>query len=364
MWSFLKTWWSGLFEQDLRPAPRSARDPDTNAIADEAIAAAATPAADAASAQPSPTDWWVVPDETGEARRPPEDVLVDRELFGQLTRVLDDPALELPRLPDVARDALNSLRDAQVDYRKLAECVGRDPAVAAEVLKVANSVLHRRLHEVRDLEAAFTRLGQRTIRSVILGVSFKGLVIRTGGPQRTIGEELWRGSTAAAVLMRELCDFGTLRSEEAFLLGLLHDLGSLVILKVVYDFQQCHGRTVSRAAFDRLCEQWHQHVGMRMATNWNLPDPLPALIGSHHAAPAADDPYRRDRLLLQLVDGACVLLGCAKGPRRGLLTLPAAEELGWAARPNIRARLERLPEQVREALAADAPGTPASTTQT
>ena len=78
------------------------------------------------------------------------------------------------------RRALVMLRDPSVDFGRLAELIEQDPATSAQLLKVANSVAYGGINKVARLDLAFARLGCRTLRSVILAITTKGLMIRTG----------------------------------------------------------------------------------------------------------------------------------------------------------------------------------------
>lgn len=364
---FVRRWLSSLFPPDADITPLQAADPDAQPqvlSADTAAQAEVRPAAgtqtgESASAAPAEEDipaglmWWI-PREAPAAAPDPSQAgrKIDRSLYDQLARVIDDPGLELPHMPQVAQRALHALRGDDANYRKVAELVEQDQVLAAEILRVANSVSYRGLREIRQLDLAFARLGLRTLRSVILGATLKGLSIRTGGDHKTLGEELYQRSFAAGVVLRHLAPRFKLPEDESFLVGLLHDIGMLVILKVANEYQQYHGRTVDRPLFDRLCTDWHQHVGMRLADAWNLPDPLPELIGTHHKDPADDDPLKTYRLLIMTSDAASALLGYAPYEPLDFFNLPCVQRLGLADDLPTRKLLADIPGLLAERLEA------------
>ncbi|MBK8916168.1 MAG: HDOD domain-containing protein [Phycisphaerales bacterium] len=299
--------------------------------------------------------WWKGP--TTSAPAPSTSAaLIDQELFDALTRTLDDPEIELPRMPAVADKALMQLREAAVDFRSLADVVQQDPALTAQVLRVANSVAHRGFTEIRTLDLAFARLGQRTVRSVILGTTLRALAIRTGGATRSIGEELWRASLASAAVCGELAGRVGESEDDAFLSGLLHDIGNLGVLKVCYDHAQGRSARIEPALFADLAARWHEHLGMRLAGAWGLPDPLPELIGNHHRAPRPGDPLEKRRNLLRLTDVLVAMLGYTPttlSPAAALEGAPdalqtaAAVALGLSANDETCEWLGGLPDRVR-----------------
>jgi len=293
--------------------------------------------------------WW---DEPSEApARLENNEPIDRTLYERLVHVVDDPELELPRVPQVAQRVLTLLSDENVDFQRLARLTEQDPSLAAEILRVANSLAFRGVSNVSRLDLAFTRIGSRTLRSVVIGASMREFAIRTGGEERTVGEELWRHALAAAATAAALARRLGHREDEMSLAGLLHDVGSLGMLRVVHDYQRTHGRRVGRPLFERLVREWHEHLGVRLAEAWNLPAPLPELIGAHHSLPADDDPYRDQRLMILAADAICAKLRFGGAPPEDLFAEPAFEALGLARNSENSAWLQMLPGEVRERMA-------------
>ena len=283
---------------------------------------------------------------------PPGQVLsaqtMDRQLYDRCVRTLDDPNVELPRLSTVGRQVLARLCGPNSDLREAAEVAGRDPALAAEVLRVVNSVAYRGVTEIRRLDLAFARVGQRAMRSLLLTSMTRQVAINVGAAQRTVGEELWRRSLASGIIMGHLGPRYGLSEEEAFLVGLLHDIGMLAILKVVHDFQADRRYKVSRTLFDYLCQQWHEHIGLRLAESWSLPDPVPEIAGSHHRESAADDPLKTCRLLVTFADVTCAMLEYAPYVPYDFFNLPCVQQLGLKDEAQTHELLAPLPEMLKE----------------
>lgn len=300
--------------------------------------------------QTASAPWWL-PRGTATLTSP-EQVLsaqtMDRQLYDRCVRTLDDPNVELPRLSAVVRQVLAMLCGPDSDLRQAAEVAGRDPALAAEVLRVVNSVAYRGITEIRRLDLAFARVGQRSMRSLLLTSMTRQVAINVGAAQRTVGEELWRRSLASGIIIGHLAPRYDLPEEEAFLVGLLHDIGMLAILKVVHDFQAGSPNKVSRSLFDYLCQQWHEHIGLRLAESWSLPDPIPEIAGSHHREPTADDPLKTYRLLVTFADAACAMLEYAPYVPYDFFNLPCVRQLGLKDEPQTHELLAPLPEMLKE----------------
>jgi HD-like signal output (HDOD) protein len=293
--------------------------------------------------------WWVpVGPPVLEPPAPADANAIDRELYQHCIRTLDDPNIELPQISVIVQQVLMMLHSDDVDLRQAADLASRDPALTADVLRLVNSAQYRGVAEINRLEQAFVRLGVRAVRSLLLTCTAKQVAIRVGGERRTMGEELWRRSLAAGILVSALSPRYDIPEEDGFLIGLLHDIGRLAILKVVYDFQRLHGRRVTRAVFDRVCDEWHEHLGQRLAGAWGLPDPIPELCGSHHRVPAEDDPLKTQRYLLQLADAACAMLEYAPYVPYDFFCLPCVRGLGLEDTPETHRLLANLPDLLRE----------------
>lgn len=121
---------------------------------------------------PSPLDdaagWWVPIGPPVVAPPAPDAAApgADPELLALVEADLASDDLDLPLLPRVAQRALFLLQDEEVDYGELADLIGSDPAIAADVLRVANSTAYARMFRITQLEVAFTRLGRSALRSL------------------------------------------------------------------------------------------------------------------------------------------------------------------------------------------------------
>ncbi|MFO0837438.1 MAG: HDOD domain-containing protein [Phycisphaerae bacterium] len=273
----------------------------------------------------------------------------DVALHEHLSQILDNPDVELPQIPAIAQRALVLTRNDDVDYRQLSAVVEQDPVLTAEFLRVANSVAFRGTSEVRRLDLVFARLGSRRLRSLLLAATLKGEAIRTGPGPRSLGQELWRRSVASSVVASSLCSYASLNEEEAFLLGLLHDIGLIAVLKVVSDYQRRTSRKVARAVFDSIAQEWHEHLGLRLADMWNLPDPLPQVIASHHREPSPGDALEKSRLLVMVCDAAVTLMGFAPPyVPYDFLNLPCVRRLGLDSDSKALTRLRALPREIEQ----------------
>ena len=106
-----------------------------------------------------------------------------------------------------------------------------------------------------------------------------------------------------------------------------------------------HSR-VGMDAFEYLSHQTHQEFGELIAQAWQLPADLAEVIGDHHKPPAADDPLRVRRHLVQLTEMIIALLGYAPWGAYDLHQAEPAVALGLPDRPDWPTFLDELPDRL------------------
>ena len=197
--------------------------------------------------------------------------------------------LSIPMLPDQAQRVLQTVADPDVTIAKLAAVVTKDPVLATRVLGMANSALYGAMAPLRSVSDAVVRLGTRTVRNVVVTVSMQS---QFKSPE-VYGQEGGRfmehavGTAYVAHLIAE-----RLRSdvEEAFLCGLLHDIGKLVILKTAHQHQKRSQAVIHSDELHAALSRYHALCGSLALGFWNVPDEVREVVRCHHAFEDASVP--------------------------------------------------------------------------
>ena len=202
----------------------------------------------------------------------------------------------LPTIPAVAVEIVGLVQDPDLDIDLLASSIQRDPALAARVLKTANSGFYGRPRSVTRVRDAVMVMGLRTVETLALGFSLVG-AIRDGKSERN--KETWQRSLLMAAGARGLAiRAGYACEEEAFLAGLLANIGVIALEQALGEEYE---RTVAPAAGDigkrRGLERArygfdHCEAGAMLAEKWNLPEHLVAAIRFHAVPDTAPAEYR------------------------------------------------------------------------
>ncbi|MFO0981658.1 MAG: HDOD domain-containing protein [Planctomycetota bacterium] len=214
------------------------------------------------------------------------DVAVPDELRGALEERIRTGKIELPLLPEVASQVMTSSMDPHCETRKLAELIRRDPALAGHVLRVSNSALFAPAVAIVTLQQAVSRLGMQKIREIALIISCQSKVFVVPGFENRL-RVLFKHSLAAGLYAQEIARMRRTNVEEAFLGGLLHDVGRPVLLQELVDLQKQLRIELHADALDVLVEQYHARVGSALIERWALPARLRETVAFHHDPAAA-----------------------------------------------------------------------------
>jgi HD-like signal output (HDOD) protein/GGDEF domain-containing protein len=192
-------------------------------------------------------------------------------------------AQRLCSLPSVAMRVLELTNNPQVDTRALKECIENDPALTCKILRVVNSSLFGLSSEVLDLNQALALLGSKPLKLLVLGFSLPADLF-AGMSGEMLGR-YWRRTLTKAVAARELSEtLAKLSGDEAFIAGLLQDLGMLVCLQEMGDPFVRFLEKVTAAGRDVLAMETealgfdHTRLTSRLLAQWGLPEALVSAV--------------------------------------------------------------------------------------
>lgn len=198
---------------------------------------------------------------------------------------------DLPPLPSVVLELVESLGHEQLSAAQYATKLSRDQALAAKTLRLANSSFYGRGRQVHSVAEAISVVGLRTVRGVVMAAGMAGSFRRHPGFDH---QAFWRHSIGTALCAQELA--GELRRDDAdlaFTVGLLHDIGRLALASTFAPAyaeveqwrrdQDCPDGDAERAVLGID----HAEVGGLIARQWNFAPSIVDAIREHHAPPDA-----------------------------------------------------------------------------
>ena len=270
----------------------SATDDEAATLGDDSIGATAqtTPTAEA-RALPAP--YAVDASVTGltaELRR--RTSTLASEMPGEdVRRLLDDlaesPTAIIRQLPAAAQRALALTQLTDPPVQRVTEVFEEDPTLAQALLLQANSSLYGAGRPCLSVRDALQRLGVVAARNVLLGHTVSALLCRPGGAYAAMVDNVWSHMVRTAPIARRLASPFNADAEEAFGLGLLHDVGKLVVFDRLTTLRIDGRRDFAVAPDDlkRILRALHEPLGGLAAHTWGLGDSAAEAIATHHRTP-------------------------------------------------------------------------------
>ena len=213
-----------------------------------------------------------------------------KSISEQVRELIDSGAVEPTPLDDVAVKLVDLLEDEErADAQSVSLLLQRDPALAAAVIKVANSAAYGGLTTITQLDKAVSRLGLKQVRSVVTALSMKKLFQSDDTKEKEILKALWAHSMATAAAAKKLANLTGVDTEASFLAGLLHDVGQLLVLSGLHELKRQNPQLeVTDVVFQELLDSEHAQLGCDVLLGWNFPEMIAEAVRNHHNSEAMD----------------------------------------------------------------------------
>lgn len=196
----------------------------------------------------------------------------DERLFLAVTEALHHNRLTLPTLPEMVMRIGQLAQDPSTTPKRLAAEIGRDPAMTVRMLRVANSSALRGEHRVDSLQQAVMRLGTGVVRSLVSGLALEQLFFSRSPAMRERLRRSWAHSLEVAALAQVLASRGEmLRPELGMLAGLVHEIGTLPIIRVA---ETLGDDLLDETGKERAIHNLQRRVGPLILKAWNFPAEL------------------------------------------------------------------------------------------
>ena len=217
-----------------------------------------------------------------------------------LVQKLERGELELPLLPQVASQVMALTSDPAADAAKLSALIHQDQALAAHVLRIANSPAYMPRSPVVSLQHAVAMLGINLLSEIAFTASLKSGAFQVPGHEDEV-KHLWRHSLASGAFAKEVARARRVNVESAFLCGLLHAIGKPVVLRTAAAIAREQNIPADKPMLRILVDGYHSRVGCLIADKWGLPKQVAEAIQYYgdydHAAS-----FRQECLLTCVAD--------------------------------------------------------------
>lgn len=198
---------------------------------------------------------------------------------------------KLPSPPLVVTKVIHILKDPDFNVRELSRVISDDPALASRTLSLSRSPRYALRFQPRTVHQAILVLGYHMLRNIVVTAAAQSFLTRTN----KISQRLWTHSLAAALAAQLLARrIGFDDPEQAFLAGLLHDLGEMILCDsdprdfewIVEEAQQL-GESLTKKEVEHFHFD-HATVGMALLEFWNIDGQVAEAVLHHHEVDSDD----------------------------------------------------------------------------
>lgn len=211
----------------------------------------------------------------------------EKPLVVLIEELLAENLQELPVFHSVAVRLQQLLASRTFEIEDVIELISEDQSLSGRVLKMANSSYYAGLTKISTIKDAIVRLGAQEIANMAMVASQFDNYNSPNELLNRLMKELWGHALSCAVGAKWLARKGgyPAMAAEAFMGGLMHDIGKLALLKLFDDLQQQRATTVTftEQLIKEIMEAMHESVGFTLMKSWNFPDFYCDIAGKHHA---------------------------------------------------------------------------------
>ena len=227
-------------------------------------------------------------DEKAAAEPPPERSapVSNAGLLEELKQKIYSGAIELPSQPRLLHRLIELMQDDRASLKSIGDLLEKEPSVSARVLRAANSVQFASSSKARTTAEALGRVGLDRALNYVMVLSNDQMFDIETAPLKEIREKLWRHTLTTAVASKLLgVLLGYSRPDALFAYGLLHDVGKLVLLRILQGMPEKLNGNTPVASIESALNRLHCELGASVFEQWNFPQEFSLVSRYHHQPP-------------------------------------------------------------------------------
>lgn len=202
-----------------------------------------------------------------------------------LKKYIEAEGVSLPIFDPVSLRIQQELVKKEPDLRTVEKLISGDQALSSNLLKIANSAMYQGLVATTSVRSALVRLGMAEVTRIVLADNSKKMFSSRDRRIHAIMKKLWQHSMGCAFatgMLSNCLDFGVFQ-QEAFSAGLLHDIGKLLILKVIAEKKRVNAAlAVSDELLFGAMDLLHAEQGYLLLRQIQMPETIAAIARDHH----------------------------------------------------------------------------------
>ncbi|MBQ7151086.1 MAG: HDOD domain-containing protein [Synergistaceae bacterium] len=230
---------------------------------------------------------------------------------------------DIKSFPQFVMETMRKLNDPESNAADVAKSLSRDEGLVLRILKLANSAAYGMTRNISNISEAIALLGYKSVSNIILAATVYSAMDKGLSGYALDRGELWRHSLMVAYTSRQLAKItGKVSTEDAYVGGLLHDIGKVIlndyvrfgygiIVKMVEEkhipFTEAELKVLG---FD------HAMIGEILVERWEMPEAYRVAVAYHHKPNELPEDKKQHQPLLDIVtvsNNICLMLGIGLG---------------------------------------------------
>lgn len=215
-------------------------------------------------------------------------------------------------LPEITLKIIDLVENPRSTAQDLHRVISNDPALVARILKVVNSAFYGLPGQIGSINRAIVLLGLNAVKNIVIAASLAKLFRGGRVSPNFSAKDLWTHSIAVGVLSKMITTkINNILPDEAFLGGLIHDLGILVELQAMRDPLIEVVETAAKQSTryvdleNKIMGADHQAFGAGLTSKWKFPKSFQYITGHHHDPMALPQDCRFLTCVVHVADHIC-----------------------------------------------------------
>jgi HD-GYP domain-containing protein (c-di-GMP phosphodiesterase class II) len=270
-----------------------------------------------------------------------------RKVFTDVMQQFVSGKITPPAMPRVVQQVRTAIKRVDTSVKDIGGIIEKDPVISLRLISVAKSPVYKGYGDVKSVQAAIPRLGLKETLSIVVTIASKSLYEARRPEHRALMGRMWAHSLACAYAAKLIGQGLFIDDPETlYLLGLVHDVGKVVLLRAFAD--TAPERNIQPDVIVAAIQDAHQNVGRALVKRWGFGEEYGKVIALHEADDfSADAP--KEVLVVHLANRITRRLGLSLFKWAGgePAELPSARILGASADLLLRVE-EKVQETVKE----------------
>lgn len=255
---------------------------------------------------------------------------------------------EVPTLPQVALKLIEMISDQSSSMRQIGDLIEEDPPLVAKILKIVNSGFYNLPKEINNIRQAVVMIGLDELRNLVFAMSVFSVFYHIEEDEYFSFLGFWKHCAATGKVASVLSSYLSLNlNQTAFLGGLLHDFGRLILqlyfreeYQKVFHYADENMVNLYQAE-SAVIRFTHTEAGFWLAKRWNLPEDITGVIRNHHGIKPENVESDPLPALIHIADRITNIWGVGIEPAPVMDSLE--EDEVWKKMTEVRPRLKEFP---------------------